>query len=156
MTKAENFNQSENKKRLPKWLIIVIILVFIFVFLPSMFLAGFLVYYDFNEDKIINSRINEDLEILKQVTGTYNDETNTYIITGYIKNKSKRIYEDIEISYVLYDENNNIIGITESHLEKLDKNKTWKFVAEYTGSNAKSISHFEKSSFTADYETWLD
>lgn len=143
-------------KKLPNWVIIVIVVASIFVCLPSIFFTGYILYYDFNEEQITTDKINKDLEIESPIIGTYNKENNSYLITGYIKNISDKMYEDIEISYTLYDNSNNIIGTANTYLEKLDKNKTWKFTAEYKGINAKSITHFENSKFTADYETWFD
>lgn len=154
--KNENVNlKKTNKNKLPKWVILVVIAA-IFMFLIIVALTGYSIYYDLNEDKIMESKIKEDLKFTDSVKGSYDAKNNTYIITGYIKNVSDKRYENITVNYTLYDNNNNIVGIARAYLEGLSKNKTWKFTAEYEGINAESVVRFEKSNFIADYETWLD
>ncbi len=128
-----------NKKngKLPKWAIFLIIGLSVFVAMPMFLIFGLCVYGIVTEDFIDNNLVIE-----KTVEGYYNDKTNTYIITGYVKNISDDDASDIEISYVLYDKDNNIIGNASTYLEELEEGKTWKFTASYIGSDAKDITHF--------------
>ena len=59
--------------------------------------------------------------IVENVNGFYDEEYKTYYIVGYLKNKTKDEYRNIDIEYRVYDEENNILGNTDftDHCELL-------------------------------------
>lgn len=141
--------QKKKNGKLPKWAVLVIIGLSVLICMPIILFLTFMVYGVTNTMPIENS-----LSISNPVEGHYDSKTNTYFINGYVKNISKDDVDDIELEYNLYDENNNIIGVAYAYLDELTIGKTWKFTAEYSGKDAKNITHFEKKLFEYDYDTW--
>ena len=72
-----------------------------------------------------------------------------YILSGF-----NVISREIAKRYNLYDKDNNIIGVATTYLERLKPGNTWKFTAEYTGPNAKNITHFDINKLDLDEDTW--
>lgn len=131
--------------KLPKWAIFLIIGLSLFIAIIMLFIFGLGVYEIINDDYFENN-----VSLSETVEGYYNDKTSTYIVTGYVKNMSDDDVSDVEISYVLYDKDNNVIGNASTYLEELEEGKTWKFTAEYTGSDAKDITYFDLRDLSTD------
>ena len=84
----------ENKKKIPSWVILIIVLVSIFMVIPVLVFVGVTVYFTFNDfDKVEmiekgNYTVIDDSFKIDNATvkGFYDKETDTYYITGTIKN----------------------------------------------------------------------
>ena len=142
-------NKKEKNGKLPKWAVLVIIGLSVLICMPIILFLTFMVYGVTNTMPIENS-----LSISNPVEGHYDSKTNTYFINGYVKNISKDDIDDIELEYNLYDKDNNVIGVATTYLEGLKTGNTWKFTAEYTGPNAKNITHIDINKLDLDEDTW--
>lgn len=141
-------NKKEKNGKLPKWAVLLIIVLSLMVAVPGVMLVSLVAYTEINQENT-----NTTLSIEKS-EGFYDSKTNTYSITGKITNNNEDDVENIEIEYNLYDKDNNIIGVATAYLEGLKTGNTWKFTAEYTGANAKNITHFDINKFDLDEDTW--
>ena len=125
--------KEENKKKIPSWVILVIVLVSIFMVLPVLVFVGVTVYFTFNDfDKVEMIEkgnytvIDDSFEIdNKTVKGFYDKETDTYYITGTIKNTLEdecRNY--VNLSYNVYDKEGILLGTANAYLDNLVKGQT--------------------------------
>lgn len=140
--------KEEKKKKVPGWVILVIVLVSIFMILPALAFMGIIVYFTFNDYEktgiveegnytIIDDNFKIDNTTVK---GFYDKETDTYYITGTIKNTLEdecRNY--VNISYDVYDKEGNLLGTANAYIDNLGKNQTWKFKAYYTDIDSKDV-----------------
>ena len=140
--------KKENKKKIPSWVILIIVLVSIFMVLPVLVFVGVTVYFAFNDfDKVEmiekgNYTVIDDSFKIdnKTVKGFYDKETDTYYITGTIKNTLEdecRNY--VNISYNVYDKEGNLLGTANAYIDNLGKGQTWKFKAYYTDIDSKDV-----------------
>lgn len=127
--------QKIKNKSLPAWAIGVISLSFILNILFFALMIVFAVIDTAND-------IEQDLSINK-TAAFYNEEYQTYTVTGIMQNISNYDYEYVTIEYTLYDIEGNIIGVAEDYIDELDEKEKWRFSAEYYGINAKEISYYE-------------
>ena len=75
----------------------------------------------------------------------YNEEENSYYIQGYFENKSKNDIEFIYIEYLVYDENDVLLGTAYCSIDTLKANTKWKFKAVYSDFDSNEASKFELS-----------
>lgn len=141
----------EKKNKLPKWAIVLIVVLSISTGLPMVFTIGLFGYAIIN-DEVNGKKVEKDLVINYNVSTRYDEDYSAYIVTGYITNNGDDSYYGIDISYNLYDKDNNIIGEATDYLEELDEGKTWKFSAEYYGMDIKDIARIEFNDIDADDE----
>ncbi len=142
------------KKKMPKWVILVIVLVLIFVALPFTVLTGVVAKYLFEgypnkiEEKGNYTIIDDTLRIDNtSIKSFYDKESNSYYITGSITNILKdenRHY--IDISYDVFDKDGNLLGTANAYIDNLCKGKTWKFKAIYTDIDSKEIVNYKLNS----------
>lgn len=135
-----NNNLKPKNGKLPKWAIFVI---FGTAILNVIVIGLFIALIIMDEMNYINDDVEKNLIVKKGLTTYLDDESYTYVVSGYVTNISKNPYYEVEIEYYLYDENNNIIGEATDYVEKIDKGKTWKFSAEYYGIDYKEIKRIE-------------
>lgn len=142
------------KKRTPKWLIVLIILVGCIVFIFPISVATYMIFnsvqgrYEISKNGIV--MINDgEMMIDGDVESYYDEETNTYYIIGYVENLSKST-KNIEISYKLYDDEKNVIGIATAYMSGVDKKEKWKFKAKYQEIDAKDVSKYKLESVYVD------
>ena len=141
-------NKKEKNGKLPKWAVLLIIVLSLMVAVLGIMLVSLVAYTEINQENISTALS------IKKSEGFYNSKTNTYSITGKITNNNEDDIENIQIDYNLYDKDNNIIGVATTYLEELKTGNTWKFTAEYTGPNAKNITHFDINKLDLDEDTW--
>ena len=128
--------QKQKNKKMPKWAIGAIIFAFLVNILFPVFIV-IIAFIDSFDD------VEEDL-IINQTTSIYDEESETYIITGTIYNNSYDYdYDYITIEYTLYDVNGNVIGMSSDYLDHLEDGETWRFSAEYYGMDASEISYYK-------------
>ena len=132
-----NNNLKQKNGKLPKWAIFVIIGTAIL----NLIVVGLFIILIIVDES--NYDINKNLILSEELTTYLDDESYTYIVSGYVTNKSKRPYYDVEIEYYLYDKNGNIIGEATDYVEKIKEGKSWKFSAEYYGIDYKEIKRVE-------------
>ena len=73
-------------------------------------------------------------------TPFYDKETDTYYVTGTIKNTLEdecRNY--VNISYNVYDKDGDLLGTANAYIDNLGKGQTWKFKAYYTDIDSKDV-----------------
>lgn len=80
--------------------------------------------------------IDEDDAIITDLRGIYDENTSSYVIEGFVKNKE---LTDIDVRFELYDENGVVIGETYAYINNLEKNKTYKLKAYYSEYDANSV-----------------
>jgi len=80
---------------------------------------------------------NGDLEAVI-TKGYYIDEDNRFYIEGILRNNTNDDYEYINLTFYVYDNENNILGEAICSLPILQSNASWKFKAEYYETNRAS------------------
>ena len=136
-----NNNLKQKNGKLPKWAIFVIIGTAILnIIVVGLFIA--LIIMDEGYD-ILNDDISKDLAVKEGVSTYLDDESYSYVVTGYVTNKGDVPHYDVEIEYHLYDEKGNIIGEATDYVEEIGVGKTWKFSAEYYGIDYKEVKRIE-------------
>jgi len=140
----------ENKKNNTVVIAICIALAILFIIVPififSFAMVGIIAMdgdlgFGSTEYKIINKVVvfEDNVANLSDLSGDYNEDTKTYLITGYLKNRDASILE-LEIDF--YDNNNYIIG---HKLETFDltKNKNYKIKIAYDDFDASEVYNFK-------------
>lgn len=129
-----------------KIILLCILAIFIYA-LPFICMFSFAIFFDGEKKFEVKDNLVEisgGKMIVENVNGFYDEEYKTYYIVGYLKNKTKDEYSDINMQYRVYDEENNILGSTDyTYLEHLDEGETWKFKVMYSDIDAKDVHHFE-------------
>lgn len=119
---VEHFNYIQRK-----WAIAGIIFAIISVFIALI--IGYCVdlYY---ESENMNSNNVSNVNKLKLVEShkCYSD-FGTKAICGTVRNESNHTYRYAEISFNLYDSNNNLVGSTLTNINNIDAGRIWKFQA---------------------------
>lgn len=118
----------------------VIICILVVILLIVAFSSEDIMDEEINEKKLKNYNITD---IQKYV-----DEDNIVYIEGILKNNNKKTVYYIDINYETYDEENNITGYCNAYIDKLEKNKTWKFSAT-CDAKSKDILSYKIKSVTA-------
>ena len=140
--------KEEKKKKIPGWAILIIVLVSIFMVLPVLVFIGITAYFifsDYDETGIVEEgsyTIIDDSFKLDNTTvkGFYDKESDTYYITGTIKNTledESRNY--VNISYNVYDKDGDLLGTANAYIDNLGKGQTWKFKAYYSDIDSKDV-----------------
>ena len=143
----------EKKNKMPKWAIILIVILCVISVIPFLLFLGFIIFFSIRDENMLNN-IDKYLTVNKE-TSFYNDETKTYVVSGYITNTSDEDFYDIDISYYLYDEDNNIIGYANDYIYELEDGRTWKFSAQYSEEDAKDVVRYELMDIDAiDVDFW--
>ena len=133
----KNKKKSKNKKILIGIGIGLAALVYL---LPFIIITGSITYSMLNkteyEEKDNQIIVNKNQIIINDISSYYSNDTEEYIISGYIDN-SKKDYS-ISITFDVYDENNYIIGQAYANLE-MKKGSSYKFKAVYFGDDATEV-----------------
>lgn len=124
-----------NKKRIKDILLIVLLLIVCGIVTVGLPLGAF-----FLLDKIDDVKIEEksgktiindgDLEAVI-TDGYYVEEDKSYYVEGILKNNTNKDYEYIQLTFYVYDSENNILGEVVCNLQILEGNGSWRFKAEY-------------------------
>lgn len=103
----------------------------------------------FSSEEIIDEKITENKLKKYNITDTqkYVDEDNIVYIEGILKNNNKKTVYYIDIHYETYDEDNNITGYCNAYIDKLEKQKNWKFSAA-CDAKPKDISSYKIKNVT--------
>ena len=126
--------EKSKKNKIPVWAIILIIIFGLMMVSPILFFVGVIAI-----DGISGDNVQKDLIITSVTSSGCNKEEDEYIIIGTIKNTSDDDYTGVYISYNLYDEDDNIIGIASDNIERLDKGETWKYSAAFPTKYCKDV-----------------
>lgn len=70
--------------------------------------------------------------------GYYIEKDDSYYIEGILKNNTKKDYEYVNLTFYVYDSDNNILGEAICSLQILQGNASWNFKAEYYEPNRSS------------------
>lgn len=134
-------------KNTPSWLKVLIIGLTILVyglFISIIFFSDFDPIFKKNRNGSVS--INDGkLMIQKDIDGYYEEEDKTFYILGTLTNNTANYYDYIELEYIVYDEEGNILGNASATLNQLKKGKSWRFKIVYDGIDAKEVSSFELS-----------
>ena len=151
ITKNKESVVNREPKRTSKWLIVLIVVVAsIFTILPivGMIYAIFefdnSVYTEFKKNETGETVIKKDI-LIYDSEGFYNEEEKSYYIQGYFENKSKNDIEFIYIEYLVYDENDVLLGTAYCSIDTLKADTKWKFKAVYSDFDSDEASKFELS-----------
>lgn len=133
------------KKKTPTWVKVLIVglTVLMYLFIISMLFWDF---WDQDWKRNRNGSISIDggsLTIQKEVEGYYDEQRKVFYILGTLTNNSSDDYDTIDIEYLVYDEEGNVLGNASAYLNKLKKGQSWKFKVIYDGMDAKDIKKFE-------------
>ncbi len=133
------------KKKMPKWLIIVLVILGIAV-VGSLFSPDS--SSENNNEKKTFSEKQERFSIIEGTeTGYADDYGFAYYIEGTVKNNTDKKYTYVQVSYNVYDADNNNLGTCLANNNNLDANETWKFKAVCSG-DAKSIVSYKLDEIT--------
>lgn len=129
--------------------IVLLVFLIILVYAVPFTLAMLAIHFE-NEKKTFEIKdgqveISKGKMTIEREDAYYNEEEETYYVTGYLKNKTKEDYESISVKYRLYDVDENILGEATAYLEELEEGQVWKFKATYYEIDAKEVSTFEFS-----------
>lgn len=137
-----------NKSKTNKVLFIILIVVAILIYMvPTIFIAGRVVYSIFDKTEfkeegnnivVENGKVN-----LTNIDSYYDTDNKEYIIYGYINNTDKDY--TIDLTFDVYDANNYIIGQAFANLD-MEKNEKYKFKAIYYESDAQEIVSYKLNS----------
>lgn len=134
-------------KKTKTWKIVLLCILCVVIYLLPITGIVFVSYVEEKgktfeiKDNIIE--ISKGKMIIEGEDAFYDEKEETYYITGYLKNTTKKEYDNVSVSYRLYDVDSNILGEATSYLETLGSKKTWKFKAIYSDIDASEVSTFE-------------
>lgn len=141
----------ETPKKKKKGLIILIVLVAtIFTVLPLIFMVYAIfnfensVYTEFEESESGEVLLKKDTKIY-EVEGFYNESDKTYYIQGYLENLTKEEIGYVTIEYLVYDDEDALLGTAYASIDSLKGNSRWKFKAIYFDIDSNEVSRFELS-----------
>ncbi len=133
-------NCKKKQRKLPVWLIIILVILVIAV-----------IYSSSGNDSENNKKTPEKKETFSIVEGTetgYADDYGiAYYIEGTIKNNTDKKYSYVQVTYNVYDSNQNNLGTCIANNNNLSGNETWKFKAICSG-DAKSITSYKLDEIT--------
>lgn len=139
----------ENKKTSKWMMVLLIIIASIFTFAPFI-IFGLALFFESNTKYEINDNgtisINKNsLTISSDIKGYYDEKNDVYYIEGYLKNNKNKEFGYADITYIVYDKDNNILGEATASISKIQKNGTWKFKAIYSENDAAEVKDFKIS-----------
>lgn len=117
--------------------IILIVFVLVSIIILNVFEYESVPIFNSN-DEINNNKI---FSLLDGNIGYYNN--NLYCIDGYIQNNTNNNYNSIEISFDLYDKNNNALGIAIGTIDILTANNKEKFNLKRIMSNEQEVTTYK-------------
>lgn len=135
------------KKNTPIWVKIIIIIAIIAMY--GLFFFSIFKDFDTKLEKNSNGSIsinNGELTIQRETKGYYDEKTDSFYILGTITNNSSKCYDNMDVEYILYDKDGNILGNASTELRKFKKGRSWKFKIIYDGIDAKEVKKYEISS----------
>ena len=139
-------NLKPKNSKLPGWamaIIIVVAAVVVLFYALIVFLiaSAIVATVDYSNNYSITSSHNVKAEVDKAY---FNNNTNSYVLEGTVSNNTNKEYDDVEISYLLYDTNNKIIGIATSKIDDLYPGEKRNFRAlPYVITNPKEITKYK-------------
>ncbi len=142
-------NNVQNKPKKNSKLIIVIIIVGCLYYLIPIGLFGYALISDTYklEYKVLDDgsiAINKSKVIIQSgVEGYYSEEKKAYYIEGKISNNTNKDYNYLDISYYLYNANDEILGQASTYISNLEAGKTWNFKVVYEDIDASEVTRFE-------------
>ena len=147
----KEINNNQKKKSNKTVLIVCIvvgILFFAFVYFMSFFVIFGALALDENLDnstkyEVVNNEVTfeDGRAVIRDLSGSYNEDTKTYLITGYVNNKNASVLE-IDIDY--YDNNNYIIAKKTEYID-MHPDKNYKIKVVYDDFDSNEIYNFKVS-----------
>lgn len=147
---SKQSNTKKEKKKFPKWLIVVLVVL-------GIGIIGSAIGTD-NEEENNNSSNEtsnnsntsskkEKFSLEDNHYGYSDDYGFAYYIEGYINNNTNKDYSYVQVSFTAYDAEGNTIGSCYDNNGSLQANGRWKFKAICSG-EAKDISRYELDEIT--------
>ena len=125
-----NGTVQNQKKKLPKWVKILLIIFFIIIFVAVVVDSG-----DETSDETRKNGNSDNITTRQEkftLIESYNsDESNQYFyyIEGKIQNNRDKEYDYVQIVFNIFDKDDNMIGTCMDNNSGLNANGTWKFKA---------------------------
>lgn len=120
------------KNSVPVWVIVICVLGVLFYL--SMFLFdGFglnTLKYEVDTDGTILLN-KEKFTISSGITSYYDETTDAFYVEGIFNNNTEKKYYEINLDFVIYDLDGNVLGNAYAYLERINGNESWKFKARY-------------------------
>lgn len=136
----DNMEKKNNEKKIIILCIAIAICTYIVPF-GLIFGLGYLdqVKYGNQKYKVVEDQIYVEDLVIKDVKGTYYEDSHKYVITGSFENTNK---EELDLYFDLYDGEGYIVGEAFSYIE-LKKNGKYRFKAIYEENDANEVKSFK-------------
>lgn len=141
---------NNNVKRTPSWVIVLIVIGAIgFLGVVGAIFGEDSELSENNSDKSSTTQTTktEKLVLEDGHTGYADDYGISYYIEGYIKNNTDKEYSYVQVTFNVYDAENNNLGTCMANNTGLEGNGRWKFKAICSG-EAKNIASYKLSKIT--------
>lgn len=136
-------NCKKKQNKIPVWVIIIIVVV---IFAAIGGSNGSSNNSSNNSNSSTSKKKTESKEKFSIIEGTekgYSDDYGfAYYIEGTIQNNTDKTYSYVQVSYNVYDSNNNNLGTCIANNNNLGGKETWKYKAICSG-DAKSIATYK-------------
>lgn len=141
----------KNVKKTNKFLLIaIVVFAVICMYIIPIGLGVWAVINDINSSKYEvqgnEILINKGNLKMTNITSYYDSDEKIYYIEGLLRNNQNKKYEYIDITFLVYDGSNNILGEATTNLSVLEENGTWRFKAKYFEKDAEEVSSYKFSS----------
>lgn len=120
------------KGSIPVWVIAICVIGVLFYgsifFFDAFGLNNFKYEVDADGTILLN---REKFTINSEITSYYDTDTEAFYVEGIFNNNTEKSYYDINLDFVIYDLDGNILGNAYAYLERINGNESWKFKARY-------------------------
>jgi len=132
-------NCRKKQNKFPTWLRIVLGLLVVIIGLSA--LTG-------NNETNTNGSKKEKFTVIEGTEKGYADEMNMfYYIEGTVKNNTDKTYDYLQVTYNVYDKDDNNLGTCLANNNNIEANGTWKFKAVCSGT-AEDITNYKLAEIT--------
>ena len=120
------------KSSIPLWVIIICVvgvLFYVGIFFIDLFGLNEFKYEVDTDGTILLNR--EKFTISSEITSYYDTDKESFYVEGIFNNNTENSYYDINLDFVIYDIDGNVLGNAYAYLERINENESWKFKARY-------------------------
>lgn len=111
-----------------------------FLVIISLFIESIPTKFEIKDNNVY---IDKGNIVIDNVTSYYSSDDNSYYVIGYAHNKSKKTYNNLALTYRLYDKDGIILGDSLGNVEELKEGKTWKFKIVYSDIDSNEVDSIE-------------
>lgn len=125
-------------------ILIIVLCLFIYV-LPFVGIFTFALIEDSNMkfEKVGSTyEISKGKYVIENLDSKYDEEKEIYYIFGDLKNTTDKDVNNVDVTFLVYDKDDNILGQVSGYLDILSKKKTWKFKIQYDDVDASEVDHY--------------